>query len=171
MIQTSWVQMTHFHLYQWTYIKSHACSVLWPFCGCVNFFSHQSTTRSGRPPEKKAAPKEAPFQDIFLWSLVARVPHPYCSALPQSGSGYHQCIGAVISLNCTLVAPYYERKCECCQSPFLTGNGITGQKTSLASINYQAHYKRELTDETGISMSEQYSFNSKTADWVFSLPA
>lgn len=34
-----------------------------------------------------------------------------------------------------------------------------------------AHYKRELTDETGISMSEQYSFNSKTADWVFSLPA
>lgn len=152
-------------------MKSHECSALCHCCGCINSTQPLRHHKSYRPPGKEMAPKEAPFYGIFLQSLAGRVPHSYRSTLPPSGSGYHQCTGAVISLNCTLVAPYYERKYECCQSPFLAGNGITGQKTSLASINYQAHYKRELTDETGISMNEQYSSHSKTADWVLSLPA
>lgn len=169
MMQTSWVKMTNFYLDQWTLHEIPCVQCPLAFLGVHSLF--QPSTWSCRPPGKGATPKEASFQYTFLQSLTDRVPQSYHSTLPQSGSGYHQCIGAVISLNCTLVAPYYEKKCECCPSPFLSDDGITGQKTSLASINYQTHYKRELTDETGISMNEQYSFNSKTPDWVFSLPA
>lgn len=162
--------MIFFYLCQWKlYIVP--CSALCHIYGCVNSFSHQgyADLRERDGSQRSLFPGYLSVETSALFKGQGPSSHP--SALPQSESGYHQCTGAVISLNCTLLAPYYERKCECCQSPFLTGNGITGQKTSLASINYQAHYKRELTDETGIFMSEQYSFNSKTTDWVFSLPA
>lgn len=152
-------------------MKSHECNALCHFCRDINSSQPLRHDESYRPPGKEMAQRGPFFYDIFLRSLVDRVLHPYLSPLPQSGSGHHQCTGAVISLNCTFVAPYYERQCECCQSSFGAGNGTTGQKTSLASINYQAPCKRELTDETGISMNEQYSSHSKTADWVLSLPA
>lgn len=71
MLQISWMKMLHSICVSGHCVKSHVCSALWHFCRCFNPLSHQGITGSYRPPGKEAAPEEAPFQAIFLRSLVA----------------------------------------------------------------------------------------------------